>query len=348
MNSGTLDSSLKDSSLLIRMVFPALSSLGLDVERIFERCGIDPELLDDHQARTPHIAQRLFWQVLEEESGDALIGLRLAKHVPVYHGQVLSYLFLSSPSFGEALRRTLKYRRLITDALDFEMIESHPSSELQIRYAVPVDETLRHRDECFNHYFARYFSVLTEGEFVCQCLNFTHAPAADIADYEALVGCELAFEQPQLGLVFDSGVLNRRSTHSEPELLAMHEQLAQDRLARLEKTDIVDRVRAVLAADLAAGQQPELSEVSQRLELSPRALRSHLSDVGTSFNEVLAQYRFGLARHLLARTEEPIANVVHLTGFSEPSTFYRAFKRWSGMTPAAYRELKWAQAAEKA
>jgi AraC-like DNA-binding protein len=53
---------------------------------------------------------------------------------------------------------------------------------------------------------------------------------------------------------------------------------------------------------------------------------------------VLADFRYRLARQLLATTDESIDEIVYLTGFSEPSTFYRAFKRWSGMTPIEYRK----------
>jgi AraC-like DNA-binding protein len=69
-------------------------------------------------------------------------------------------------------------------------------------------------------------------------------------------------------------------------------------------------------------------------------LRSQLAEANTSFNQILADYRSRLARRLLARTAEPIEQIVYLTGFSEPSTFYRAFKRWTNETPVEYRKRK--------
>ena len=59
---------------------------------------------------------------------------------------------------------------------------------------------------------------------------------------------------------------------------------------------------------------------------------------GTSFSQVLADFRYALARKLLRSTDESIENIVYLTGFSEPSTFYRAFKRWVGETPVEFRK----------
>jgi AraC-like DNA-binding protein len=58
----------------------------------------------------------------------------------------------------------------------------------------------------------------------------------------------------------------------------------------------------------------------------------------TSFQRLLNEHRRSLAKRLLARTEEEISEIVYLTGFSEPSTFYRAFKRWEGTTPIEYRK----------
>jgi AraC-like DNA-binding protein len=60
---------------------------------------------------------------------------------------------------------------------------------------------------------------------------------------------------------------------------------------------------------------------------------------GTSLQRIINQYRKSLSRQLLSQTDETIAEIVYLTGFSEPSTFYRAFKRWEGMTPIEFRHL---------
>ena len=76
-----------------------------------------------------------------------------------------------------------------------------------------------------------------------------------------------------------------------------------------------------------------METVAKRLNVAPRRLRSQLAEAGSSFNQVLADYRCRLAKRLLAHTSESIEQIVYLTGFSEPSTFYRAFKRWTNLTP---------------
>jgi AraC-like DNA-binding protein len=71
--------------------------------------------------------------------------------------------------------------------------------------------------------------------------------------------------------------------------------------------------------------------------MAPRQLRYELQSAGTSFQNEINNYRRALAKRLLANSETSISEVVYLTGFSEPSTFYRAFKRWEGLTPIEYR-----------
>jgi AraC-like DNA-binding protein len=80
--------------------------------------------------------------------------------------------------------------------------------------------------------------------------------------------------------------------------------------------------------------------VAAQLNLPVRRLRTQLAEADTSFQQILSDFRCRLAKRLLAQTSESIERIVYLTGFSEPSTFYRAFRRWTGETPVEYRRRK--------
>ena len=83
-----------------------------------------------------------------------------------------------------------------------------------------------------------------------------------------------------------------------------------------------------------------IETVAAQLNITPRRLRTQLSEANTSFQQILSDYRCRLAKKLLANTNESVERIVYLTGFSEPSTFYRAFKRWTNETPVEYRKRK--------
>lgn len=332
-------SELKDAGVLIRLAYQAMINAGVDVPQLFSKLGIDESYLQNSHLRTPHEAQTLFWALLEEQTNDPDIGLHLGQHLPVFKGQVIEYLFLSSPTFGDGLRRALNYQRLISDAADSELVLEDDSCFIRVVSASGGIKKIRHFNECFAQGMLDFFKSITDNAFVPQRLEFEHQQPENVEEVKRVFGCEVKFECEENRLYFDKTMLERPSPHAEPELLALHEQFASEQVARLEKEDVVVQVNKIIAELLDSGEVT-LESVAERLAIKPRSLRTRLADVDTNFNQILADFRYNLARRLLAKTNETIDEIVYLTGFSEPSTFYRAFKRWSGMTPIEYRKSK--------
>lgn len=325
-----------DSGVLLRMAYRAMLNAGIDADAVLSRIGIDKTLLEQPELRTPHDAQEWFWQAVEEVSGDPLVGLHLGAHFPIFKGQVLEYLFLSSPTFGEGLKRAVAYQRLLSDAANAELEVAGDQVFLKQLLWSP---RLTHLNECAAVAVLKFFSFVTDGAFLPREVHFNHSALGDLREYERVFGCAVRFDMPSVGIVFDSQLLDLPSAHHEPELLQLHERLASEQIARLEKQDLVGQVSRLIAELLESGNA-NLEEVAGRLGIRPRQLRTRLADAGTNFNQLVAEYRCRLAKRLLAGTDETIDEIVYLTGFSEPSTFYRAFKRWVGMTPIEYRRLK--------
>jgi AraC-like DNA-binding protein len=332
-------SELKDAGVQIRLAYQAMINADIDVNQLFSKLGIDESYLDIANLRTPHKVQPLFWGLLEEQTKDPDIGLHLGQHLPVFKGQVIEYLFLSSPTFGEGLRRSLNYQRLISDAADSNLVLEQDACFIQVVTAADGAKKMRHFNECFAQGMIGFFKSITDDAFVPECIEFEHDEPKNADEVKRVLGCDVKFGCEDNRIYFNSSLLERRSPHAEPELLALHEQFASEQLARLEKEDVVIKVNKIIAELLDSGEVT-LESVAERLEIKPRSLRTKLSDVETNFNQILADFRYKLARRLLAKTNETIDEIVYLTGFSEPSTFYRAFKRWSKMTPIEYRKSK--------
>lgn len=330
---------MRDSGILLQLAYQAMLELELDIPLIFERCGVKAEFLQDRNIRTPHAAQKLFWQVVEEVSGDPHIGLHIAEKMPVYKGQVLQYLFLSSPTFGDGLNRALNYQRLLSDATlaTFEMMGNEAS--IRVSSANEQVRDLRHLSEAVVIGLVRFFSYVTDGKFSLNRVHFTHSQEDDDTEHKRIFGCDVSFDEPENRLFFSSEILSIPSLHAEPELLQLHEKLASEHVAKLERQDVVARVNRIIGEILESGQV-NLEQVAAKLDIKPRTLRTRLAEANTNFNQLLADYRCNLAKRLLANTGETIDEIVYLTGFSEPSTFYRAFKRWTQVTPIEYRNQK--------
>ena len=326
----------RDSGALFRLVHEAMKRAGIDTDPIFRRLGVDEDYLQRENLRTPHAAQVLFWRVVEDVTGDPDIGLHLGWHVPTYKGQVLEYLFLSSPTFGEGLKRAISYQRLLTDAADLDLYEGEDECYVVLNAAAEEVRQIGHFSECFVQGVLAFFNSVTDNRFEPTAVHFEHQRQHGQDRVERILGCPVSFGQPDTRLYFRADVLDDPSPHHEPGLLAVHERFASEQVAELEKQDIVGEVERLVAEQLDSGEVT-LDSVAMRLDMKPRTLRTRLTEANTSFNQVVSQFRYRLACRLLAATDESIDEIVYLTGFSEPSTFYRAFKRWSGMTPIEYR-----------
>ncbi len=329
-------SELTDSGVLVRLAYQAMQELGVDTMTVLQRIGLRHEQLNEKDLRTPHSAQTLFWSVIEELTNDPDIGLHLGENIPVFKGQVIEYLFLSSETFGEGLKRALNYQRLLSDAVNATLDED----QLGL-YVGNISFTggFRHLTECVVIAVLKFFDYVTEGAFKPLEIHFEHVAGGNPGEYERLFPCPVKFESEGNRIYFTAESMQIPSAHAEPELLRLHEQLANEHVAKLEKQDFISKVYRLIGELLESGNA-NLETVAERLGIKPRSLRTRLAEVDTNFNQLLADYRCNLAKKLLARTDESIDEIVYLTGFSEPSTFYRAFKRWVGLTPVEYRKTK--------
>lgn len=328
---------MRDSGELFQLIHTGMINAGLDVNTIYDRLGYHAEELSRKQLRTRHQLQAFFWKTVEAVTGDPDVGLHLCPHLPLYRGQVLEYLLFSSPTFGEGARRALKYLRLVSDALDIRFVEDEKGLRVVAVGTAQDAPQLRHTEICLVYQLIRLTQTVTDSKASPLEVRLCCSRRSAQEEYEAVFGCPVEFEGRESEIWIDPAIMSLPSPHHDPELLQLHEEVAAKRLNEVQRQDLVDRVHTLLSQRLE-WENCKLQDVARELSMSPRRLRFELSRAGTNFSELLSDFRYALARKLLARTEEQIENIVYLTGFSEPSTFYRAFKRWSGMTPVQYRE----------
>lgn len=326
----------KDRGGWQRQVYEGLKRTGADADAIFAGMGVvlDEVLASDYSYS--HTAAERFWALSERVSGDPDIGLRVAQHMPVFRGQVLRYLHQSSPTFGEGIARILRFQRLNSDAQVHSLERHGDTASLVFVSKVPEIDRLRHASECMALGLTRYFQEMSDGEFRPLQLSLSCDAPDDLALREQIFGCPVRYGQDRNRIDFAAALLARPSPDAEPELFALHERLASERMEKIASEDFVAAVGKQIGASLESGNaSPET--VAAALGIHEQQLATQLAEAETSFNRELDNYRRRLTRRLLARTDESIDEICYLTNFSEPSALYRAFKRWCGETPMQYR-----------
>ncbi|MEL7227351.1 MAG: helix-turn-helix domain-containing protein, partial [Cyanobacteria bacterium J06576_12] len=163
----------------------------------------------------------------------------------------------------------------------------------------------------------------------------THLPGAD--ELETFFGVSLT-EGEFNGVVFSALDAQKPFLTSNAGMWSIFEPVLQRRMQDLEiDSQVRDRVRACLMEVLASGQV-SIADVAKRLAISPRTLQRRLQAEETSFKRELSNLRSELANHYLVNTPYSSAEISFLLGYSEPSSFFRAFHIWTGKTPEVVRE----------
>ncbi len=174
--------------------------------------------------------------------------------------------------------------------------------------------------------------------FAPQCVYFKHAAPDTTAHHEAYFGCPVRF-----GADRDAMLLDRQSL-LEPNLLGdegitrfLVSHLDQE-LAQIDDTPALQaQTKSAIARALSEGL-PRMADIARGLGLSARSFHRRLSEQGLSFHTLTEETRREIAIAMLQKENYALSEVAFLTGYSEQSAFNRAFKRWTGMTPAAYRK----------
>ncbi|HTQ42103.1 MAG TPA: helix-turn-helix domain-containing protein [Polyangiaceae bacterium] len=167
---------------------------------------------------------------------------------------------------------------------------------------------------------------------------FAHAEPSSLEEHRRVFGDDLHFDAPRTELEMDPAVLARPVLSADPHLCALIERHAEALLQRLPSSgSLTDRARAALVEGLRWGRT-EVAAVAESLRMSARTLQRRLSAEGTSYAELLDVLRRELALRYVADHTLSLSEVAFLVGFADQTTFHRAFARWTGRTPGAFRK----------
>ena len=153
-----------------------------------------------------------------------------------------------------------------------------------------------------------------------------------------VTGCNVVFDAPRNRLTFPKECLDYRVVQNQASLQQFLD-MAVYQLSMVERQPgtISEAIKQLIGADITCGM-PSFGEVAERLHLSESSLRRKLLKEQTSFQIIKDQVRCDLAMTFLEDKSNKINDVADKLGFTEPSSFVRSFRNWTGMTPKSYRK----------
>ncbi|BFU47636.1 AraC family transcriptional regulator [Krasilnikovia sp. MM14-A1004] len=318
----------------VRVALRGAGSRGADTTALLEQAGIPPELLEVERARvsTEQFARltKLLWDLLDDE----LLGLAPQPN-KVGTFAMMCHAVVHCPDLRSALRRSADFYRLFPYGPRMFLTESGDDASMILDSG--FDDPDHFVPEAALVVWHRFAGWLIRRRINLRRVEFAYPAPPHVLEYDLLFGAPAVFGAERTAAVFDAALLDQPVLQDEAGLRSFLRRAPADVLARIDYgSTAAARVRRLLSRALP-DRLPSLDEVAASLSVSPPTLRRQLAAEGTSFQQVRDQLRRDVAVAGLVGGRISIEQLSAQLGFSEPSAFHRAFKRWTGSTPRSYQ-----------
>ncbi len=329
--------SLFVSSLIVSRIVEAAVERGVDGDALCRAAAVDPDVVRDIDGQVEIGPYLRLWSEVTRRITDPGFPLSIARSWNKGHN-LLRFVCGSSSTVGEALERSSRYLRLLTNAVTWPLERGDDVSVLAMVRAADIGAITRAPDEFGCAEVVTLIRVFTGVDWNPREVRFAFPEPADTSVHRHFFRAPVHFSQPRTEIHLETSALALPLLGADPSVVAFFESYIEKRLGSAPVTtsaSVADQVKDVLAKNLR-GDVPTLEDVAVLLDISGRTLRRRLTLEDTSFQRLVDETRFACARRHLEEKQLSVAEVAFLLGFSEPSAFHRAFKRWAGVTPQVY------------
>jgi AraC-like DNA-binding protein len=316
----------------VRTFMKAFDRLGYAVDPLLASAAIRRRDLDDPDARIPCEALGAIIEGAQRERFTPNLGLELARVTPPGSSPLLDYLVLTSDTVDAGMRQLAHYFHLVGNPVVFEL---HEGDE-------PIHVGMAAGAAPFSIEYVTTLTILrlraeTDGRFAARDVSFRHTPD-DAAGFERVLGCPIHSKALADGFRVSRDAWRLPLRRRDPVLRQMLETQANEILVRLPaRTGLALEVQRALASRVAGGDT-QIQTIARQFAISERTLQRRLAGEGVSYQSLLDDARKEAAARYLSGSTLAICEVAYLVGYSEPAPFHRAFKRWYGVTPEAFRQ----------
>ena len=317
-------------------IWNTLKEEGFDPLPVFKQAGADPGKLGDGQARYELHTMYQLWELAVKTTRNDDFGVNVGANWGPTTFHALGFAWLASNSLLDGLKRVTRYARLVNNSLIAHLDPAGANYRLTINTTTRIE--LRHPAGIDGGAAAiiAMCRKLVGNDFKPVELLLTREYRAP-GRLEAFAGCEMQYNQSENAVLFDAVQAEKELYTGNAALAQTNEHVAAEYLKRIARDDVVGSVRSTLTKLLPTGEINE-EIVSQSLNMNLRTLQRKLKDEGTSFRDILNTTREEIALDYIRNSNLSLTEIGYLLGFADQANFTRAFRRWTEMSPSAYRK----------
>lgn len=320
-----------------RILVEECGRLGINQNELLNDARLSFESIQNPSGYIEIEKMYLLWSSILRSTGDQMFALHAAEKTPFGAYRVLDYMMALSSSPKDALARSSRSFALVNSAFMLSLqfrgnlayLELHNSDK-------PQDIQRPYIEFILANYLVR-LRIVTHVNCKPIEVHFTFSEPPSTGEYNRIFGARARFRQSMNRLVFPRELMEIQHPLGDPELCEMLEDYAQRQLRHMAHGNpaLIEIQRAV-CENLGAGNQT-LAILSRQFAKSRRSLQREIQSNGMTYRELLDTARRERALVLISERDIPIKEVAIRLNFGAPSSFCRAFRRWTGNSPAQYR-----------
>ncbi|WP_273776800.1 AraC family transcriptional regulator [Acinetobacter sp. GSS19] len=322
---------------LVHEALMAAYSQGLNTTAILQQAGISNELLQSAKARLPVSMYAELWIALADAMNDEFFGMD--SH-PMRRGsyQLLAKLLIQSENLQKALQDCCRFMNLILDDIRAEL-----SIDDEQAYLTLHDRQGPKRMFSYATYIMLVHGLmcwLTEQRVVLKQMSVRCKQPKEIEDYRVRFCQNIEFNATENRITFDAQYLQLKIKKDKKSLYEFLQQTPHNLLVRYKNPNSLSLQLRRQLMERSPEYWPELGEIAEQQHMSEATLQRRLKHENTSYQQLKNDIRRDIAIERLSKSQDSIQDISDALSFHDPSAFHRAFKKWTGVSPGAYRQLQ--------
>jgi AraC-like DNA-binding protein len=316
----------------------ALDAIGLEGDELLKKSGVDLSQDYSSDVRYSSVQTRYFWSLALKETQREDIGLHVAKFVNPITFHAVGFSMWASATLYDALNRMVTFDTLLNDGCSLTFTNDEKFATFSLSVHQGEDGALV-SEQGVDYFLAAVVKILTDMQstaFSPVEVSLQRAAPKLTAPWLRAFNCPVNFASADNQIVFDLVLLNKVLPTGDIALATENDKLVSQYIHQHQFKNTIRTLEAKLVELMPTGVVA-IDDVSQAIGLNARSLQYKLAQSDTSFTQVLNKVRHSLAKQYLQSSDKSINEIAYLLGFSEPSHFNRAFKRWRQQTPSNFR-----------
>jgi AraC-like DNA-binding protein len=310
---------------------------GVAIDPMLERAGIPAALMEAPLARVSQEQYARLLRVVQRALRDEFWGL-CSRPLPLGSFAQCCRLLVHTPTLADALRVGFRYFHGALPDFVARLGVADGVASVRIVTPQPIEPSQLYAERTFHFFTFGMSSWLAARRIPLTGVDYRGPAPPNAADTARAFQARVRYGQPHFGLSFDARWLQLPMVQNTQSLREFLQQAPANLLVKYrDKTSVTERIRRLLRSHLR-GEMPSLEEVGRVLGMTPQTLRRRLSDEGQGFQSLKDDLRRDAAIEYLAHPDMTLLDIADQLGFSEASTFHRAFKKWTGVAPGEYRQ----------